>query len=316
MDIIKRNIPVFVIGTITLLLFVGIIIAGQKNPPPSQQPVLKPANEQELIKEHTYILGSYDAPITLVEFSDYECPACKAFQPAIKSLYENNSGLLRVAYRHYPLPQHPYARKAALAAQAAGIQNKFWEYSAILYENNTKLTDSDLINYAKEVGLDIDKFKEDSASSLIAAQVNSDIQDANGLNLSFTPTFFLNGKPMEVANSQDFQSQVILEINKIKNIEVAPEPETTSTDSSGLEIKYTNEGFSPKAGTGYLNKKVTFINKTDKTITIEQTEIKFEEFGAARVLAPGETYEMVFTKDKMWNFREKESGDTGSVFIY
>src|SRR3989304_5528113 len=126
MSFIKRNMPVLVIGGLTILVFLGIIILGQNKPPIS--PVLTEVSDEQLYAPHSYFLGNEDAATIWVEFSDFQCPACAAFHPVVKSLAEKYPQDLKIIYRQFPLPQHKNAQKAAEAAQISGEQGKFWEY--------------------------------------------------------------------------------------------------------------------------------------------------------------------------------------------
>jgi predicted DsbA family dithiol-disulfide isomerase len=322
MNIIKRNAPVIVIGLITLVIFIGIIVISQKNSP-LNGPSLTETTAENLITAHTYTLGKTDAPVTLVEFSDFECPACKAFQPVVRSLYDTYPEQLRIAYRNFPLPQHQFARKAAEAGELAGEQGKFWEYSDVLFANNTNLTETDLIKYAQDLGLNVDQFQTGLKNGDAAGFVNDDIAMAMKLNLPGTPSFFLNGKLVNYSTTQDLENQVISAINAVSGIQT-PSSTNESTSSTSavdqkygtLEITYTDNGFTPKTSTGYVGQLVHITNTTSKVITFEQPIIKFPTIGAQRPMQPGSSFEFRIDSDKNWAFRETASGNFGSVFIY
>lgn len=319
MDIIKRNTPILVIGGFTLLVFLGIIIAGAKAKPVNQ-PVLEPTNEQQLITSHTFMLGSSDAPITIVEFSDYECPACQIFHPIIQNIYNENSGLVRVAFRHFPLPQHPFARKASEAAQLAGENGKFWEYSTLLFENNTNLMEDDLVKYAEQVGLDGAKFRTDLSNPKYRDEVSQDIADADKLGLNSTPSFYLNGKMMQVTNPQDFQNKVLDEINKVRGVKtennIQPTEARVDQKKDPLEITYSAEGFDPITTDGYMGQKVVISNTSDKPVTISQAEQKSQEFGSSRVIEAGGIFEFTLDQKNRWILKDKGSNFYVSIFVY
>lgn len=325
MNIIKRNAPVIVIGFVTLIIFIGIIVLGQKNSP-ANGPSLTETAVENLITAHTYTLGKTDAPVTLVEFSDFECPACKAFQPVVRSLYNTYPEQLRVAYRNFPLPQHQYARKAAEAAELAGEQGKFWEYADVLFQNNTNLTETDLVKYAQDLGLNVEQFQTKLKSGNAAGFVNDDIAMAMKLKLNSTPSFFLNGKIVNYTSPQNLADQVILAINAASGINtpVNTNESTSSTSQTSkidlkygiLGINYTDKGFAPKTSTGYVGQLVRVTNTTTKVITFEQPDVKFPVVGAKRPLQPGESFEFRIDSDKNWAFKETVSGNFGSVFIY
>ena len=153
----------------------------------------------------------------LVEYSDFQCPACKSFSDFIKSEIEasgsaNSSIMKKVTfvYRHFPLSQHAHAEEAALAAEAAGKQGKFFEYSNIVFDNQKDWSeDKDAIkkfeSYAEDLGLDLDKFKKDRDSKEIKDKVNADLLSGQKVEVYATPTFYLNGKKLGPMNSfEDF----------------------------------------------------------------------------------------------------------------
>ena len=326
MNIIKRNAPIFIIGFVTVLIFVGIIIASQGK---SSSPSLKPVSEDLLITDHTYIKGPKDSPVTLVEFGDFECPACQTFHPIVNYILENHANELKFAYRHFPLPQHKYAKKAAEASQIAGESGKFWEYYDLMYKQQA-LSEEDLIKYAKALGLDTDKFMSDLRNGTFASIVSSDVKDGNKLGINSTPTFYLNGKKMVLQTTKDLIDQVEAEILRLEP------PKTTESTSSGtdgnkngttnttekpnvsnkvLEITYTKGGFSPKEPDADSGQLVRWKNTTDKEIILVETLQKFPEFELGVKIAPNGVYEFRITKDKLWTYKELETGNFGSIFI-
>ncbi len=157
-------------------------------------------------------IGPEYPKLILVEFSDYQCPSCKLYEPIVKSLLEKYPNDLSLVYRHFPLPVHNMAIPAARASEAAALQGKFWEYSSILFERQPSFSNDELISYASELGLDMEQFKSDFNSQEVATIVNSDYQTATDLNLPGTPTFFLiNGDKVEQLNLQndgDLESKI------------------------------------------------------------------------------------------------------------
>jgi Na+/H+ antiporter NhaA len=144
--------------------------------------------------ERDHLRGPLDAPITLVEYGDLECPYCNQAEPAVRRLLRD-FGDVRYVWRHLPLDDvHPHARLAAEAAEAAGAQGAFWEMHDLLFEHQDALRKADLLRYADELGLDVDRFKEDLVSRAYAAHVESDVDSADLSGVSGTPTFFVNGR--------------------------------------------------------------------------------------------------------------------------
>ncbi|MFH1916490.1 MAG: DsbA family protein [Nanoarchaeota archaeon] len=143
------------------------------------------------------ILGNKDAPVTLVEFSDYQCPFCGRFHeqafPQIKSEYID-TGKVRFVFRDFPLSFHENAQKSAEAAECAGEQEKYWAYNEVLFKNQDKLSVSDLKGYAKELGLDETAFNSCLDSGKMASEVAKDMNDGAGYGVKGTPAVFVNGK--------------------------------------------------------------------------------------------------------------------------
>lgn len=150
--------------------------------------------------------GPPDARVTIVEFSDFQCPYCKMFKDntlaQLKQAYGNR---VRFVFRDFPLDSiHPYARGAAEAAQCAHEQGKFWEYHDILFANQQALTPPDLKRYAQQLGLDTRRFNDCVDSHKYQASVEADVQEGNRLHVSGTPTFFINGRVL--VGAQPFEA--------------------------------------------------------------------------------------------------------------
>lgn len=181
-----------------------------------------PANTALLeLKPGDWIKGNPEAKVSLVEYLDFECEACRAFFPFVKQLQTEFPQDLRVITRYFPLPGHKNSFAAALAVEAAGQQGKYWEMHDMLFEKqdewgNKQSTDPTLfVKYAEAVGLDMVKFKADTESSFTAERVRRDQASGNQLGANATPTFFLNGKKVEGVRSYDqFKSLVEAEIAK------------------------------------------------------------------------------------------------------
>lgn len=223
MDFIKRNMPTFVIGGLTLGVFILIIVASSLSPKVSPELVEIP--NDELIAAHTPIKGSLSAKVTLVEFSDFECPACGTFDPYVKKVAEEFKDDLKVAYRHFPLPQHTKARLAAQASMAAAEQGKFWDYGEKLFANQDNLDEADLIGYAQEFGLNMEKFKADMASQKIKGYISQDLALGTKIGINSTPTFYLNGKKIALTSFDSLRVKVIEAVAAVKASETTtPKP--------------------------------------------------------------------------------------------
>ncbi len=152
--------------------------------------------------------GSATPKVTLTEFSDFFCPACHAANPTVDQIIQKDGNQVKFVYRHFPLPQHPLAFKAAQAAEAANLQDKFWIYRDKLFDLQDSLTDASFEQIAKDLGLDVNKFKADMDSTEVIKKVQLDADDAKKLNLPGTPSFFVNGEKIEFATYADLVKAV------------------------------------------------------------------------------------------------------------
>ncbi|WAM29612.1 DsbA family protein [Myxococcus sp. NMCA1] len=163
--------------------------------------------------------GSADALITVVEFSDYECPFCSRANVTIEKIQEQYGKKLRVVMKQNPLSFHPRAKPAAIAAMAAGEQGKYWEYHAKLFANQKKLDDASLEQYAKELGLNLDKWKAELGNPKFQDIITRDQALATQLGASGTPAFFINGRFLSGAQPiANFQALIDEELVKAENL--------------------------------------------------------------------------------------------------
>jgi protein-disulfide isomerase len=145
--------------------------------------------------ERDHIQGSPDAPVTLLEYGDYECPYCGAAYPIVKQLQARLGERLRFAFRNFPITtSHPHAEYAAEAAEAAAVQGRFWEMHDHLYEHQRQLEDADLHAYAEQLGLDVARFDNELAGHANADRVREDFMSGVRSGVNGTPTFYINGK--------------------------------------------------------------------------------------------------------------------------
>lgn len=142
--------------------------------------------------------GPRDAKILIVEFSDFQCPACRVAETTLRQLLELYDGKIHFIFKHYPLRMHPWAKPAALAAECAGRQGKFWEYHDRLYDRQEDWTNAKVENflagYARDLKLDIPAWKTCRASPDAAAALAADMKDGDNAWIGGTPTFFVNGR--------------------------------------------------------------------------------------------------------------------------
>jgi protein-disulfide isomerase len=145
-------------------------------------------------EDRDHIQGPLDAPVTLVQYGDYECPYCGAAYPIIKEVQAQMGEKLRFVFRNFPITtSHPHAERAAEAAEAAASQDKFWEMHDLLYENQRNLRDQDLRGYAEKLGLDVELFDKELAEHVHAERVHEDFMSGVRSGVNGTPTFYING---------------------------------------------------------------------------------------------------------------------------
>lgn len=194
----------WIIGGVAVVLIGGSIAYAQY--------VAKQANEGVVIETH--VKGNPGAETVLVEYSDFECPACGQFYPYVKELLAEHGDSIRFEYRHFPLTNiHPYAVPAARAAEAAGQQGKFFEMHDKLFENQSTWSNSSnpqgyFEQYAEELGLDVARFKTHMNSSLINDAVMDSFDDARERGFTGTPTFLLNGEEMAYGTFDEWRTAI------------------------------------------------------------------------------------------------------------
>lgn len=182
---------------VVVAAMVGLFIVFNK---PTPEPV---GDKSKVIRDTSPKTGS--GSIQLVEFGDYQCPACGKAFPDTKQIMKDFEGKVTLYFRHFPLTQHPLALAASEAAEAAGEQGKYWEMHDKLYENqsqwgdlNKNTSEADAITiwagYAKDLGLDVDKFKAAIADHKFDEKIRQDMADGTSLEVTGTPTFLVNGK--------------------------------------------------------------------------------------------------------------------------
>ncbi len=195
--------PWIIIGVIVAVLFGGAIWYSGTATEANNEGV-------EIIVN---VKGNPAASVTLVEYSDLQCPACAAFQPVVSQLLEEYGESIRFEYKHFPLPIHSYAVQAAVAAEAAGQQDKFFEYHDLLFENqqtwaSSRTPNTFFLQYASELELDMDLFRQHMNASMLRDKVKSELDEGRALAVTGTPTFFLNGQRMVFDTYAAFVAQV------------------------------------------------------------------------------------------------------------
>jgi protein-disulfide isomerase len=177
------------------------------------------------VSEYDHALGPVDAGITLVEYSDFQCPGCKSFSVVLNTIVEEYEGKVRLVYRHFPLSSiHPMATFAAEVAEAAGKQGKFFEMHDLLFERQSEWSKSNnpkavFMDYVKELGLDIDKYEKDLVSAEVASKVEHDRQTAEELGLGGTPTLYLNGNNVDITGGYtELKKMIDAELTRLEEV--------------------------------------------------------------------------------------------------
>jgi protein-disulfide isomerase len=202
-------------AVVTIGLLIGGIVLMSRPP--------KPVNNQNLLRSTSHRTVE-SAPVTLVEFGDFQCPACGSYHPVLKQLLAEFGSDLQLVFRNFPLTNaHANAYLAAQAAEAASLQNKYWEMHDLLYEKQTEWDNSSTAQavfekYAQDLKLDVAKFKADLSSTQVTETVNQDMRDGQDLSVNSTPTFYLNGEKIANPGSYtDFQTLVKAALLKTKS---------------------------------------------------------------------------------------------------
>jgi protein-disulfide isomerase len=145
-------------------------------------------------------LGPSHAAVAIVEYGDFECPNCKQAAPAVKLLLQRFAGRVRLVWRHFPLEEvHPHALQAALAAEVAGGQGKFWPMHDLLFDNQRHLKPAQLRSYGERLELDMLRYDADMADTVYLQRVREDIESGRASGVRATPTFYVNGAIQDVS---------------------------------------------------------------------------------------------------------------------
>lgn len=203
-----------IIGIIVLLSVVliggGVFFLSRNQSSTVQTVAEKPVNINLSLGQK---VGSDSAKIKLVEFSDLQCPACLAAEPAVKEVRETYKNDLQFIYRHFPLSQHKFSKVAANAAEYAAKEGKFWEMHDRLFETQTEwsvLPDATdyIVNLGKGLGLDADKLRQAIMKEEFAQRIQEDVNEGTSLGVNSTPTFFVNGKKVNLKNFADLKGAI------------------------------------------------------------------------------------------------------------
>src|SRR6267378_4632868 len=196
----KRRLPFVIVAAVALATIgSGAMLYRAKRPQLQAIPEKLSARSNA---ESAHVRGNPDAPVTLEEFADFQCPPCGSFAGFGEELLKEYDSRLRIVFRHFPLALHEHAREAALAAEAAGLQGHFWEMHDVLYREQAAWSKAPnarelFESYAGTIGLNVDQFKKDMDGEQAKARVDSDNARAQSLGIQVTPTLYINGQPVD-----------------------------------------------------------------------------------------------------------------------
>jgi protein-disulfide isomerase len=171
-----------------------IAAAPGANAPPNRPQRPDPGKEYKVEIGEAPTRGNEKASVTIVEWSDFQCPFCNRVSPTLAQIKEEYGDQVRFVFKHMPLSIHPQAAGAHAASEAAHRQGKFWEMHDRIFKNQRDLQVSTLERYATEIGLDMDQYRRDVTADEVAERINEDMKQAQKLGVTGTPSFFINGK--------------------------------------------------------------------------------------------------------------------------
>lgn len=210
-------------GVTVLIITIGAFSFGGKTTAdkPTTE-VLATEDQKLLVKPDSNQIVSPKAKVTLVEFGDFQCPACGSVNPIVEQITEEYKGKITFVFRNFPLAAHKNAMIAAEAAEAAGAQGKYFQMHSMLYDKQADWSESDkpmehFEKYAKELKLDINKFKSEIESNKYEKKIQQDITDGTALGVDATPTFYINGvKQVGGLPYDEFKAKIEEELSRTK----------------------------------------------------------------------------------------------------
>jgi protein-disulfide isomerase len=240
----KSSLPIAIIGIVSLVALVAgwWFYNNSRNKPADNTntagPKATPAgipNNAPPGANPAWNQGPPTAAVTVEEFADFQCPTCAMMHPKVKELRAAFGDRIRIVFRQFPLQGHPYGYDAACAAEAAGAQGKFWEMQNLLFSNQSSWSNSASVtdarriftDYAKNLGLDVEKFSNDMIALPVKNRVDADMQRGRAAGVGSTPSFYINGKPLG-SGLDSLRSAVEEELKKVEAAKQAPATSATT----------------------------------------------------------------------------------------
>lgn len=221
-----------------------LMYKGGSGTPSTNSPSAAPISVSE-VTPADHVKGPENASVTLIEYGDFQCPACGAYHPIVNQIADEFKDSVRLVFRHFPLKQiHRNAEPAAHAAEAAGKQGKFWEMYDVLYEkqsdwSETRNPTSLFKQYASDLGLNVDQFETDMNSKEVADIVNADYNSGLAAGINATPTFYLNGA--KVSNPQGLEPFRQLIQTALDQVKTSPSPAGSAMPEASASASPTPE---------------------------------------------------------------------------
>ena len=202
----------WIILAVVITALIGLFVIFNRSDSAQNQATANPSE----VTSQDYVRGKPEAKVTLIEYGDFQCPACGNAYPLLKQLEEEYPEQLKVVFRHFPLTSiHPNAFAAARAAEAAGAQGKFFEMHDLIYEKQSEWSSSPQAanffkQYAEQLGLDVEKYEDDYGSGQTTDRINAAVKLGQDMELSATPTFYLNGEKLDPnpKNYDEFKAKI------------------------------------------------------------------------------------------------------------
>jgi len=181
---------------------------------PQARPAIDFNKVYKLPVGHSVPRGNKNAPVTIVEFSDFQCPYCAQAEPVLAQVLKAYPKEVRLVFKHYPLPFHNYAMLAAKASEAAKEQGKFWEMHDLIFQNLGRIDEQRLKDFAKQLGLNVEKFSSDLESHKYDKIIQQDMMLARNSDVTGTPTMFINGKRLQSRSFENFKRMIDADLKK------------------------------------------------------------------------------------------------------